>query len=66
MRGDIKEIKPLQIYYDIDTEQGQSGAPLFVDLGNENYFAIGIHAGNDSQSYNSACKITAEMIKTIK
>jgi V8-like Glu-specific endopeptidase len=58
MDGLMKKITPKQLYYDIDTEKGQSGASLFVDLGNQNFFAIGIHVGKDDQPYVSASKIT--------
>ncbi|HDR4482483.1 TPA: trypsin-like serine protease [Bacillus cereus] len=44
MYDEITDVDERKIYYNIDTEPGHSGSPLWIDEPNGKYFAVGIHA----------------------
>jgi V8-like Glu-specific endopeptidase len=72
MTGPIEEPYPNQLFYDIDTEPGQSGSGICYEKDNQ-HFIVGIHAygtkrekeGNHNRAtkeykYNSGTRITKE------
>ncbi|OXB97356.1 MULTISPECIES: trypsin-like serine peptidase [Bacillus] len=44
MYDKITNVDERKIYYNIDTEPGHSGSPLWIDEPNGKYFAVGVHA----------------------
>ena len=65
--GQIMRETDLKIYYDADTEEGMSGAPIMRPNGNSTV-CIGIHTnGNDEYpGYNSGVKINHAMLAYIR
>jgi glutamyl endopeptidase len=55
----LKEIMKFKVTYDIDTDGGQSGAPVWRII-NRRRFAFAIHTGG-GDTRNSATRITAEV-----
>lgn len=47
--GKILKAKPSELHYTIDTEEGQSGSPVYLGSGSERY-CIGIHNGNQREN----------------
>ena len=65
-REQVKSAKPLYMTYAVDTEAGQSGAPVIED---GTGYAIGIHHGGDSvehSGYNLGVNITRARFNTFK
>lgn len=54
-----------RIYYQIDTYGGQSGSPIWMNLGEGNRVAIGIHTTGGSTS-NFGTRITEELFNNLK
>lgn len=65
----INSVSATKIYYDVDTEGGQSGSPIWLYEGNDNNpIVIGIHsygAGNVTTG-NSGVRITEEIIEFVE
>lgn len=65
----VNSVSPTKIYYDVDTEGGQSGSPIWIyEEGSNNPVVIGVHsygAGNAAAG-NSGVRITEEIIKFIE
>jgi V8-like Glu-specific endopeptidase len=59
-----KSVSSRVITYDIDTVGGQSGAPVWIKIGNDRY-CVGIHT-NGQNSGNSATRIVLEVFNNIK
>jgi V8-like Glu-specific endopeptidase len=59
----IRSIDPGFIYYDFDTDNGQSGAPVFLKDGDVRT-VVGIHVGSKG-SLNRAVRITDELFDWI-
>jgi V8-like Glu-specific endopeptidase len=56
----------LQLEYDIDTINGNSGGPVFV-MKNDRFIAVGIHNyGNPQKMNNSATRITENVFQNIQ
>lgn len=53
---EIQRVEPKILYYDIDTAGGQSGAPVWTELGGNRY-VVGIHSGGHVTG-NSAVRLT--------
>jgi V8-like Glu-specific endopeptidase len=61
-KGTIDRIESNRLYYQIDTEGGQSGSPLFVRKG-DNCIVVGIHRGaNATQTENHAIRINESVM----
>ena len=54
-----------RIYYDIDTYGGDSGAAVWMNLGENNRVAVGIHT-NGSSTSNFGTRITEEVFKNLQ
>jgi len=54
-----------RIYYDIDTYGGQSGSPVWMNLGENERVVIGIHTTGNSTS-NFGTRITEEVFKNLE
>lgn len=63
--GEIEYITKNKLYYNLDTEPGQSGSPVFNDKND----VIAIHTNgfnkNSSLKYNSGIRLSSENIETI-
>jgi V8-like Glu-specific endopeptidase len=55
----IARVSPTRLSYDIDTYGGQSGSPVWLNLGKRRY-AVGIHTNGGTQ-FNSGTRITREI-----
>lgn len=67
---DVKQAKrltPKQVFYDVDTYGGQSGAPVYVTRG-EQRIAVAVHAYGTygSVTSNSGTRITPEVLQRIQ
>ncbi|MDT0754960.1 trypsin-like serine peptidase [Mammaliicoccus sciuri] len=64
--GKIVKITNNKLFYDLDSERGQSGSPVF----NNNNEVIGIHINGfkpeDKYTFNSAVKLSSSKIELIK
>lgn len=63
--GKVKTVTPNQIQHFVDTNTGDSGAPVLIKVG-EKYQVVGIHSGpapNPSDNYNVAVLINDEVLK---
>jgi V8-like Glu-specific endopeptidase len=73
-RNGIRAVRPLRIFYDVDTMGGQSGAPaLIIERVGEAPLVVGIHAygvgGTPNEvpmEVNSAPRVTADVLKLIQ
>lgn len=65
----VKTVTTRKIYYDIDTEGGQSGSPAWVyeDENNDRPVVIGIHAygAGLASAFNSGVRVTKELIDVV-
>ncbi len=61
-------VSPKRFYYTIDTAGGQSGAPVWIELGDDQRQVVGIHTYGfrGVTGKNSATRITAEILNDIK
>jgi V8-like Glu-specific endopeptidase len=59
----IMQVTSRRVFYTINTEQGQSGSPVFFRNGNEN-IACAIHNFGD-ESLNSGVRINAEVVEQL-
>ena len=64
MALNTKSVSGRVITYDIDTVGGQSGAPVWIKIGNDRY-CVGIHT-NGHNSGNSATRIVTAVFNNIK
>jgi len=65
----ILDVSATKIYYDIDTEGGQSGSPIWIYKDNEQLpIVIGIHSNGAGKATlgNSGVRITQKIVKFIK
>ena len=62
--GKILKALPSELHYTIDTENGQSGSPVYLGSGSERY-CIGIHSGSQSK-YNVGNRITHCIFNWVK
>lgn len=65
----ILDVSSTKIYYDIDTEGGQSGSPIWIYKDNEQLpIVIGIHSNGAGKATlgNSGVRITQKLVKFIK
>ncbi len=60
-------VKPTdtKLFYDIDTFGGQSGAPIWLDLGDQGRVAIGIHTTGSSMG-NSGTRINSDVFSNLR
>jgi glutamyl endopeptidase len=62
-----KFVKPRQVFYDVDTIGGQSGAPVFVvQDGKRRVVAVHAYGTSGQITSNSGTRITAEVFKRIQ
>ena len=54
-----------RLVYDIDTYGGQSGSPVWLDLGARGRVAVGIHT-NGASGGNSATRINDEVFRNLR
>jgi len=66
-QGKIMEPQQERITYEIDTKEGQSGAPILVELEPDRWFAIGVHnkGGDKSSAFNAGCYFSERILKYI-
>jgi glutamyl endopeptidase len=60
----ITALSPTRLFYDIDTYGGQSGSPIWLNLGDER-IAVGVHT-TGSKTSNSGTRITADVFANLK
>ena len=59
MTGGIHSTTTTKLYYQMDTDHGQSGSPVFAA---DNYVVYGIHSRpNSNETLNIAVRITMEV-----
>lgn len=69
----VEDVSTTRIFYEIDTDGGQSGSPLYWVDTNYGYVAAGIHitgasdtsSDNPVEAYNSAWRITSTFINDL-
>lgn len=61
----INRASSRRLYYEIDTYGGQSGSPIWMNLGEGRRVAVGIHTTGSSTS-NHGTRITEEIFKNFK
>ena len=61
-------VSPRRFYYTIDTTGGQSGAPVWIEMGNDKRQVVGIHTYGfrGVRGRNSATRITPMIFNDIK
>lgn len=64
MDGIIHKVTQSQIYYEIDTENGQSGSPVYLGNGSNRY-CVGIHSGQRTTE-NVGIRITRCIFEWLK
>jgi V8-like Glu-specific endopeptidase len=54
-----------KLFYDIDTFGGQSGSPIWLDLGSRGRVAVGVHTTGSSRG-NSGTRINSEVFASLR
>lgn len=65
-RNRVKDADLFRLYYDTDTEGGQSGAAVYTVGENDETLSIGIHAYGSDYFGNSATRITNEVLENLR
>jgi V8-like Glu-specific endopeptidase len=63
--GPVKEVLEKQISYEIDTSEGQSGAPVWEMTGNGERYGVAIHNETVGTSINHGVRITQDLSDNI-
>ena len=63
MKGKLKKVDNLYIYYHIDTTEGQSGSSISYQV-KDDHWTIGTHRGSQAQS-NVGTRLSIERTKRI-
>lgn len=65
-RNRVKDVDEFRLYYDADTQGGQSGAAVYALGKDDETLAIGIHAYGSDYFGNSATRITNEVHENLR
>ena len=62
-RGRTTSVTPERLVYDLDTYEGQSGSPLWAQVGGQ-FVVVGVHTWGD-QANNSGVRVTDDVLAAI-
>lgn len=65
-RNRVKDVDAFRLYYDTDTQGGQSGAAVYTVGAGDETLAVGIHAYGSDYFGNSAIRITNEVRDNVR